>query len=130
MPPEKLASAKKAFEEMEKLGIVRRSNSPWSSPLHVVLKSDGSWRPCGAYRRLNAVSDDDRYPIPRLQDFSAQLYGKTIFYKVDLVRGYYHIPVTADDIPKTGIITPRRSVFGSFFECLLDSKARRKPFKE
>ena len=103
---EKLAAAKKDFEEMEKLGIVRRSDSPWSSPLHVVPKPDGSWRPCGDYRHLNAVSSDDHYPIPRLQDFSAQLQDKTVFSKVDLVRGYYHIPVAAVDVPKTAIITP------------------------
>ena len=104
--PEKLAAAKKDFEEMEKLGIVRRSNSSWSSSLHVVPKSDGSWRPRGDYHRLNTVLKDDRYPIPRLQDFSAHLHGKAVFSEVDFVRGYYHIPVAAVDVPKTAIITP------------------------
>ena len=80
---------------MEAIGIVRRSSSPRSSPLHVVPKPSGGWRPCGDYRRLNTVTVDDRYPMPRLQDFTATL-----------VRAYHQVPMTPNDIPKTAVITP------------------------
>ena len=106
LSPEKLAAAKKEFDEMEAMGIIRRSNSPWSSPLHIVPKPSGGWRPCGDYRRLNTVTVDDRYPVPRLQDFTATLAGKTIFSKIDMVRAYHQVPMTPKDIPKTAVVTP------------------------
>lgn len=106
LPPEKLAVARREFDQMEQMGIVRRCNSPWSSPLHVAPKSDGGWRPCGDYRRLNAATIDDRYPVPNIQDFTSNLSDKTIFSKIDLVRGYHQVPVAEEDIKKTAVITP------------------------
>ena len=106
LPPEKLATAKKEFQTMEQLGIIRRSDSPWASPLHMVMKKNGSFRPCGDYRRLNNVTSPDLYPIPYLSDASHFLSGKTVFSKIDLIRGYHQIPVAEADIPKTAVITP------------------------
>jgi hypothetical protein len=76
----------------------------------MVPKKDGSWRHCGDYRRLNLVTTPDNYPLPIMQDLSNSLHGCTVFSKIDLVKGYYQIPVTTEDIPKTAIITP----FGLF----------------
>jgi hypothetical protein len=94
LDPEKLQIAKGEFKRLESAGIVRRSKSPWASPLHMVPKKDRSWRPCGNYRRLNLVTTPDKYPLPNMQDLSNSLHGCTIFSKIDLVKGYHQIPTT------------------------------------
>jgi cleavage and polyadenylation specificity factor subunit 1 len=102
----KLAATKADFAKLEKEGIIRRSSSTWSAPLHMVMKPDGTWRPCGDYRRLNLATTPDSYPLPNIQDLSARLHGCSIFSKLDLRKGYYQIPVQEGDIHKTAVITP------------------------
>ena len=92
------------------MGIIRRSASPWASPLHMVQKPAGGWRPCGDYRRPNSITKTDRDAIPHTQDFSARLCGATVFSEVNLVRGYHQVPVAEEDVPKTAVIVP----FGLF----------------
>jgi hypothetical protein len=110
LDPDKLRQAKAEFRELEAVGIICRSNSPWSSPLHMVCKKDGSWRPCGDYRRLNLATTHDRYPLPSILDLSIKLHGCKFCSCIDLVKGYHQIPMVAQDVVKMAIITP----FGLF----------------
>ncbi|GFX14754.1 hypothetical protein TNCV_1484981 [Trichonephila clavipes] len=102
----KLEIAKQEFKFMLDNDIIRPSKSPWASPIHLVNKKDGSVRPCGDYRRLNAQTIPDRYPIPRIEDFLHILKGNRIFSKIDLFKAYFQIPIAEEDKEKTAIITP------------------------
>ncbi len=100
------AEAKAEFDQLERDGIIRRSDNPWASPLHMVRKPDRSWRPCGNYRRLNLFTIPDSYPLLNMMDFAAKMSGCCIFSKVDLRKGYHQIPMHARDIAKMAFITP------------------------
>ncbi len=106
LDPAKLAAAKAEFSKLEKDGIIRGSSSNWSASVHMVMKPDGTWRPCGDYRRLNLTTTPDSHPLPNIQDLSSRLHGCNIFSKLDLRKGYYQIPVQERDIHKTAVITP------------------------
>ena len=122
LDPEKLAVAKAELDKLVELGVCERGKSDWSSPLLVTTKPCnnpctcdqqhpcGGWRVCGDYRRLNHMTTDDHYPVRNLQDFNSDLRGRTIFSKVDLLKGYHQIPVKPEDVKKTAVITP----FGLF----------------
>ena len=107
----KLDIARAEFQYLLDTGRVRRSNSPWAAPLHLVPKGDtGKFRPCGDYRRLNSATIPDKYPVPHHRSLTMSLFNKKIFSKLDLQRAYLQIPVSPKDIPKTAITTP----FGLF----------------
>jgi transposase InsO family protein len=105
-----LHAAKLEFMELEKAGIVRRSTREWAALLHMVRKADGTWRPCGDYRRLNVQTTPDRYTCLNIADLTARLAGCKVFTKLDLRKGYHQVPVHPEDIAKIAIITP----FGLF----------------
>ncbi|GFV88989.1 retrovirus-related Pol polyprotein from transposon 17.6 [Trichonephila clavipes] len=104
--PKLYDAVKVEFEFLLAQGIIRPSKSPWSSPLHVVPKSDSTVRPVGDYRQLNSVTEFDSYPMPYLNDFAHALHGKRIFSKIDIFKAFHQIPIAECDIPKTAVTTP------------------------
>ena len=73
----------KMIEEMEAQGVVHPSSSPWASPVVLVPKKDGTARFCIDYRRLNAVSRKDVYPLPRIEDILSTLGEARYFSTLD-----------------------------------------------
>lgn len=101
---------KKEFEDMLNQEIIQPSDSEWASPLVIIKKKDGTFRPCGDYRMLNACTKPDRYPLPRMSDILEKVTGCTFFSTFDLKKAYHQIPINEEDRHKTAIITP----FGLF----------------
>jgi cleavage and polyadenylation specificity factor subunit 1 len=79
LAPDRLAIAKAKFDAMLRDGTARRSESSWSSALHLVPKKDNGWRPCGDYRALNARTIPDRYTVRHIHDYAHHLSGCTTF---------------------------------------------------
>jgi len=95
----------KYVESMKKQGVIEESQSPWSSPVVLVKKPDGSWRFCADYRKLNSVTEDDVYPLPVIEDALQRLEGSTLFSLMDLQSGYHQLEMAKEDRPKTAFIT-------------------------
>ncbi|GFT51229.1 hypothetical protein TNCV_5036611 [Trichonephila clavipes] len=85
--------------------IIRPSKSQWASPLHLVDKKDGTLRPCGDYRRLNAHTNQIGIQFLELRT-NYILKDKKIFSNIHLVKAYYLIPIAEEDKEKTAITTP------------------------
>ena len=95
----------RALEKLQRQGVIRPSSSPWASPIVLVRKKDGSVRFCTDFRKVNAVTKKDAFPIPRTEDCLDAVAGATIFSTFDITSAYHQVPLRESDIPKTAFTT-------------------------
>ena len=88
----------KALEAILEAKVIRRSNSPWSFPVVIVDKKDGSKRFCVDFRKLNQVIKKNSFPLPLIDDILSLLGNAKFFSSLDLKTGYWQ--VLMDDLDK------------------------------
>ena len=92
-------------KEMLDQGVIQPSSSPWASPIVLVVKRDGSTRFCVDYRKVNAITKLDVYPLPRIDHSLDLLAGTKFFSTLDLVSGYWQVGMEAESQEKTAFTT-------------------------
>ncbi len=106
VPEARRHSIEEEVQEMLRLGVIEPSRSPWSSPIVMVPKPDGTLRFCNDFRRLNEVSEFDGYPMPRVDELLDRLGRARFISTLDLTKGYWQVPLTEQAKPKTAFSTP------------------------
>jgi transposase InsO family protein len=103
--PQKEAEAEKQVSELLKKGMITPASGAWSSPVVLVKKKDDKWRFCIDYRKLNAVTQQDAYPLPRIDESLDALAGSQYFSTLDLTSGYWQVPLDEDAQEKSAFAT-------------------------
>ena len=95
------------LEGMQRNRVIQPSSSPWSSPVVMVRKKDGTHRFCVDYRSLNSISKADSFPLPRIDDLLDQLGGARYFSTLDMASGFWQIQMDQQSREKTAFTTPQ-----------------------
>lgn len=106
--PLKQAAVSQNTKTLLKRGLIERSNSPWSSPVVLVPKPhvENQWRMCIDFRKLNAQTKKDAYPIPLIEQCLDTCKDADYFTLIDIKDAFHHIPMDESSKPLTAFVTP------------------------
>lgn len=107
LSPVKQAIVEEQLGEMLAAGVIEPSHSGWASPVVLPPKKDGGHRFCVDFRKVNAATETDAYPLPNINEILESLSGATIFSTIDLNSGYWQVPMDQESKAKTAFITHR-----------------------
>ncbi|XP_048853492.1 uncharacterized protein LOC125721577 [Brienomyrus brachyistius] len=106
VPPTLYQEMNQLLQGMLSTGVIRESSSPWAAPVVLVRKKDGALRFCVDYRKLNAITHKDAYPLPRIEEALTNLKQAKYFSTLDLASGYWQVAMDQGDREKTAFATP------------------------
>jgi transposase InsO family protein len=110
MSPKQREEVDKQIDKMLRAGVITKIESPYSSPIVLVRKTNGSFRCCIDFRKLNQACEENnsvtRYPLPNINDALDALQGSVVFSVGDLQSGYWQLKLHPKDIYKTAFVTP------------------------
>ena len=96
IPPQLLEEVKTELKNMLRIGVIKPSYSPWTNAVVLARKKGGELRMCIDFRKLNARTVKDAYPLPRIDEAIEHLAGSKWFSAIDLKSGFWHVPLDED----------------------------------
>ena len=106
LPEHKIKAMKEQISELDANGWIEKSISPWGAPILFVPKKNGDLRMCVDFRDLNAMTEDDSFPLPRIEVLLHRASSAKLFSKLDLASGFHQIEVQPDARPLTAFRLP------------------------
>ncbi|CAM5073737.1 unnamed protein product [Eretmochelys imbricata] len=103
--PQAKTAIEREIQDMLQMGVIRPSESAWASPVVLVPKPDGEIRFCVDYRKLNAVTRPDNYPMPRTDELLEKLGRAQFISALDLTKGYWQVPLDESAKERSAFIT-------------------------
>ncbi len=105
IPPTQFEEVREHISKLMRKGVIHESSSSYASPIVLVRKADRSLRLCVDYRKLNAKTRRDAFPLPHIDESLDALGGAEIFSTIDLASGYHQVSILEKDRHKTAFIT-------------------------